>query len=155
MNTVPQRRCKRWSKSSGILPCKTQTLHLIPTISMISLFSSPNLVTPEYKNMERYIQGLLQPIQGLDTTSKPTKYDSAKRLDFNLTNQEIHQYTMIQKAELPKSKSRKRESEGDSKQSTFPLPMSLRQYVGDLPLCNESHYRHICQCRELVYNKCG
>lgn len=61
----------------------------------------PRMVTPEYNKIERYIWGLRQPIQGLLTASKPTTYDNAKRLTFNLTNQEICHSTMVQKVNLP------------------------------------------------------
>lgn len=47
----------------------------------------PNFVTTKYKKVERYIWGLVQPIQKLVTASKPTIYNSAMRLDFTLTNQ--------------------------------------------------------------------
>lgn len=48
-----------------------------------------NFVTLEYKKVEMYIWGFVQPIQGLVTTSRPSTYDSAKRLAFRLIKQEI------------------------------------------------------------------
>ena len=54
-----------------------------------------SMVTPGYKKIDRYIWGLPQPIQGLVTASKITTFDSAKRLVFILTYQEIHHGTMV------------------------------------------------------------
>ena len=45
----------------------------------------PALVTPEYKKIERYIWGLASQIKGMVITSKPTTYDSAKRIAHQLT----------------------------------------------------------------------
>lgn len=75
----------------------------------------PRMVTPEYKKIERYIWELPQPIQGLVTASKPTSYDSAKRLAFNLTNEEICRYTTVQKANVPNIGSKKINFGRDSK----------------------------------------
>ncbi|XP_023749744.1 uncharacterized protein LOC111898033 [Lactuca sativa] len=40
----------------------------------------PAFVTPEYKKIERYILGLASQIKGIEIASKPTTYDSAKRI---------------------------------------------------------------------------
>lgn len=55
----------------------------------------PIFFTPEHKKVERYIWGLVQPIQGFITYSQSTTYDNAKRLAFNLTNQEIRHDTLV------------------------------------------------------------
>lgn len=47
----------------------------------------PNFVNPEYKKVERYIGGLVQSIQGFVTTFRPSTYDSAKSLAYNLIKQ--------------------------------------------------------------------
>lgn len=60
----------------------------------------PTLVIPEHTKIERYILGLVQLIQGLVIASKPTSYDSSKRLAFNLINQKIIQSTKVQKDDL-------------------------------------------------------
>lgn len=43
------------------------------------------MVNPKYKKTKRYIWGLASPIQGLVNTSRPTIFDSAKRLAYQLT----------------------------------------------------------------------
>ena len=68
----------------------------------------PSFVTPEYKKVERYIWGLVQPIQGLVIASRLATYDSAKQLAFNLTNEEIRRRNMVQKANLPKPENNNR-----------------------------------------------
>lgn len=45
----------------------------------------PNLVTSEYKKVERYTWGLVQHIQDLVMASRPSTYDSPKRLAYGLT----------------------------------------------------------------------
>lgn len=66
-----------------------------------------NYMTPEYEKMERCISGLVQPIKGLVTASRPSTYDSSKRLAFNLTNQEIRRGNMVQRANLQGSRENK------------------------------------------------
>lgn len=67
----------------------------------------PGMVTPEEKNVERYIWGLPQPIKGLFIASKPTTFYSNKRLAFILSYQEIRRGMMVQKTNIPKVEGRK------------------------------------------------
>ena len=46
----------------------------------------PEMVTSKYNKVERYIQGLPQPIEDLVIAFRLSTYDSAKRLAFSLTN---------------------------------------------------------------------
>lgn len=87
-------------KEANIVAC-TNCINNLTTLC-------PRLVTPEDKNVERYIWGLSHSIQGLVTASKPTTYDSAKRLDFNLKNQKACHGTMVQKDDLPRVEGKKR-----------------------------------------------
>lgn len=114
------------------------------------------LVTPEYKKIERYIWGLPHPTQGLFTTSKPTTYDSAKRLAFSLTNQEIHRGTMVQKVDLPKMENMKRkfgkefkrkarkpiEKKREAVQAFAVMTTSARTTIGSSSRCNQCRYQH-------------
>lgn len=54
----------------------------------------PAMVEPEYKKTERYIFGLASPVQGHVTASRPTTFDSAKRLAYQITEQYILRGTM-------------------------------------------------------------
>ncbi|XP_023763050.1 uncharacterized protein LOC111911512 [Lactuca sativa] len=67
----------------------------------------PTLVTPEYKKIERYIWGLASQIKGMVIASKPTTYDSTKRIAHQLTLTEIQGIEVISKDESPKSRSNK------------------------------------------------
>lgn len=73
------------------------------------------IVTPGYKKTEQYIWGLAWQIQGMVTTSRPTTFDSAKSLAFNLTNQEIHQGTMVHKDGTTKTGDHKRKYDDESR----------------------------------------
>lgn len=68
----------------------------------------PGMVTLEYKKVQRYIWGLPQPIERLVPASKLTTNDSAKRVAFSLTNQEIRCGTTVQKDDLQMRRSNKR-----------------------------------------------
>lgn len=133
----------------------------------LSIFC-PSFVTQECKNVERYIWGLVQPIQGLVTTSRPTTYNSAKRLAFTLTNQVIRKGNVVIKTGLPGSGNSKIKLDEDSKQVTWKKqdlgkvyiatilrPTPLRQYAEDLPICNKCNYHHMGACRELICNNCS
>nr|KAJ0217914.1 hypothetical protein LSAT_V11C300142370 [Lactuca sativa] len=76
----------------------------------------PALVTPEYKKIERYIWGLASQIKGMVIASKPTTYDSAKRISHQLTSTEI-QVRFI--AESPKSGTNKRKFNGKNPIQSF------------------------------------
>lgn len=93
----------------------------------------PNLVTPQHKKVERYIQGLVQPIQGLVTSSRPTMYDGAKRLAINPTDQEICQGTMVQKVYFLKCGNKKRMSDDDSEQPTRRKQELGNVYLATIP----------------------
>ena len=45
---------------------------------------SPEMVTQESKKVERYIWGLVSPVQDFLTTSRPTTFDSSKKLVYQL-----------------------------------------------------------------------
>ncbi|XP_052622709.1 uncharacterized protein LOC128127997 [Lactuca sativa] len=67
----------------------------------------PALVTPKYKKIERYIWGLASQIKGMVIPSKPTTYDSTKRIAHQLTLTEIQGTEVVSKAESLKSRTNK------------------------------------------------
>ncbi|XP_052619831.1 uncharacterized protein LOC128126133 [Lactuca sativa] len=54
----------------------------------------PGMVPSEDKKTERYIWGLASPVQDLVTASRPSTFDSAKQLAYELTEQCIRRGTM-------------------------------------------------------------
>lgn len=128
----------------------------------------PSFVTPEHKNLERYICGLDTTIQGLVTDSRPTTYNSAKRLAFSLTNQEIGRDTLVQQADILTYGEKKRNSgngfKGNSNQTpskrhetiklyaanptsaSVAAPAPQGQYAGKHPKRNLCHLHHSGNC---------
>ena len=125
---------------------------------------SPGMVTPEYKKIERYIWGLAPQIQGMVTASRPTTFDSAKRIATHLTTQAIRQGTMTPKNDPPARGGDKRKywsnNRGNSqqfprkKQETgtayaAPAPANRnaqKTYGGDLPRCKQCGLHHTGGC---------
>nr|KAJ0212690.1 hypothetical protein LSAT_V11C400190330 [Lactuca sativa] len=115
------------------------------------------LLTPEYKKIERYIWGLASQIKGMVIASKPTTYDSAKRIAHQLTSTEI-QVGFI--AESPESGTNKRKfnrknriqssEERQDVASNYAdrttIPIQLRMYAGKLPLCTQCNCHHLGNC---------
>lgn len=131
----------------------------------------PGFVTPKHKKVERYIWGLVPHILGMIISSRPTIYDSAKRIASRMTTLGIHQGTMVVKVDPPKSEDLKCKSDGDyrgdSKQyswkkqeiatlyaTTTTSPTLLRQYTWNLPICKKYNYHLLGACRELFCNNC-
>lgn len=73
---------------------------------------------------------MVQPIQGLVMASRQTTYDSAKRLVYNLTKQEIRRGTLVQKADTPKSGETNENPEANSSVPPSKLPARDRKLSG-------------------------
>ncbi|KAI3790531.1 hypothetical protein L2E82_03636 [Cichorium intybus] len=122
----------------------------------------PGMVNPEYKKTEKYIWGLASPVQGLVTASKPTTFDSAKQLAYQLTEQCIRQGTMTPQMEKNQTESTKRKFHGKSKGNfkhhkpkSEPVtvyaaitntPTSFKPYSGKLPHCTKCNFHHVGNC---------
>ncbi|KAI3494636.1 hypothetical protein L1887_40553 [Cichorium endivia] len=133
----------------------------------------PGMVTPEYVKIERYIWGLAPQIQGMVTSSRPTTYDSAKRIAHQLTEQAIRQGNMAQKPDPPRGGENKRKFGGKKKgkyqqgpqkkqetvavfaATTPTVPARPKQYAGPLPKCAKCPFHHNGPCRELTCFNCN
>nr|KAJ0185267.1 hypothetical protein LSAT_V11C900497110 [Lactuca sativa] len=118
----------------------------------------PTLVTPEYKKIGRYIWGLSSQIKGMVIASKPTTYDSAKRITHQLTNTEI-QVGFI--AESPESGTNKRKFNGknhiqssEERQdvtTNYAATTAIhtattcnRHHLGNCSWCSQCNHQHAC-----------
>ena len=125
----------------------------------------PGMVTPEYKKIERYIWGLAPQIQGMVTASRPSTFDSAKRIATHLTNQAVRQGTMTSKNYSPAKGTKKKkfwhDNKGNSQQfprkkqetitayvASAPANPTPRQtYGGSLPKCKQCNFHHTGPCQ--------
>ena len=132
----------------------------------------PDMVTPEFKKVERYVWGLSPQIQGFVVSAQPSTDDSAKRLAQLLMDHEVRQGTMVPKADLPREGERKRKSgnsrrdtddQGPSKKqesvtvfavTTPTAPAQSKPYVGNLPKCGKCNYHHHGACKEMFCTNC-
>ncbi|XP_052627224.1 uncharacterized protein LOC128133733 [Lactuca sativa] len=131
----------------------------------------PGMVTPEDRKIERYIWGLASPVQGLVTTSKPSTFDSAKQLAYQLTGQCVRQGTMNPPAEKKNTGGTNRKFHGETKEDSNhhkvePEPLAVyaavtntptptKSYYGTLPHCIKCNFHHVRNCREVICNKCN
>ncbi|KAL4564493.1 hypothetical protein LXL04_028557 [Taraxacum kok-saghyz] len=132
----------------------------------------PEMASPEYKKIERYIWGLAPQIQSLVTASGSTTFVSVKNIAFRLTDQGVRHGTMVQKVELHRRDDNKRKlwgkSKGNQRQAphkkqetitayaatTVMAPNQQKQYSGTLPKCNKCNFHHTEPCREMFCAKC-
>ena len=121
----------------------------------------PALVTPEYKKIERYIWGLASQIKGMVIASKPTTYDSTKRIAHQLTLTEIQGTEVVSKAESPKSRTNKRKfNRKNPKQSSEKRQEVVTNYAATIAVptqpksswCNQCNRHHPGDC--FVCMKC-
>ncbi|XP_052623234.1 uncharacterized protein LOC128128407 [Lactuca sativa] len=121
----------------------------------------PALVTPEYKKIERYIWGLASQIKGMVIASKPTTYDSTKRIAHQLTLTKIHGTEVVSKAESPKARTNKRKfNKKNPKQSSEKRQEVATDYATTTTIptqpkstwCNHCNRQHPCDC--FVCTKC-
>lgn len=111
------------------------------------------------EDIEVYL-GFPQPIQGLFMASKPTTFDSTKRLAFSLTHQEVRRGTIAQKADRSKVWGRKRkfgkEAKAKARKSSKKKREVIRAFIvaalsvgttsGGSPKCKECGYHHHGAC---------
>lgn len=110
----------------------------------------PSMVNLESKKVERYVWGLAPKIKEMVLSSKPTTYLSAKRLDLQLTKNEIKKGSMLARVEIPKFNNNhhklklNREYQGQQKKHQVekvyvvtPAPTQTPQqsYILSKPLC--------------------
>ncbi|GKE60347.1 putative reverse transcriptase domain-containing protein [Tanacetum coccineum] len=99
----------------------------------------PDLVTPEKKKIERYIQGLPKKIKANVTSSKPTNLHDAINMACELAEPAIQGKA----ARIGKSNKRKRQEAARAYAAT---PFEGRGYAGNLPGCNHCNSYHNGQC---------
>ncbi|KAI3819218.1 hypothetical protein L1987_13043 [Smallanthus sonchifolius] len=79
----------------------------------------PQMVTPPYKRIEKFIDGLVPQIQSMVTSSNPTTIQQAIRLAHRLTDQAVAQGTLPPRGALSKTAGNKRKFD-----SSFPKTLS-------------------------------
>ncbi|KAL4555062.1 hypothetical protein LXL04_037673 [Taraxacum kok-saghyz] len=132
----------------------------------------PGMVSPEYKKVERYIWGLAPHIQSWVTSASPATFESAKALAVPLTDEDIRQGAMVQRAETPKKENNKRKSWMKNKPNPPPASQKKQQtvtdfaataptntvpqksYSGTLPKCNRCNYHHTGAYGEMFCTNC-
>ncbi|XP_023754914.2 uncharacterized protein LOC111903370 [Lactuca sativa] len=121
----------------------------------------PTLMTLEYKKIERYIWGLASQLKGMVLASKPTTYDSTKRIAHQLTLTEIQGIEVVSKDESPKARTNKRKfNKKNPKQSSEKRQEGATNYVATTAVptqpksawCNHCNRHHPGDC--FVCTKC-
>ncbi|KAJ0922399.1 putative retrotransposon gag domain-containing protein [Helianthus annuus] len=142
----------------------------------------PTMVTPLDKAIEKYMDGLLDPVQDIVTSSNPTTVRQAIELAATLTESQVKKGKLHRKGDKKQkqsdstnekkgkmaaessNKSRKRKASKNFAVTTQAnhaapnqpaQPTAKRQYAGNAPLCNRcnSHHQPQLQCR--IYTNCG
>ncbi|XP_023744393.1 uncharacterized protein LOC111892567 [Lactuca sativa] len=115
----------------------------------------PALVSPEYKKIERCIWGLASQIKGMVIASKPTTYESTKRIAYQLTLTDIQGTIVVSKVESPKSRKNKRKFNGKNpRQSSEKRQEVATNYSATIAVpiqpksswCNQFNRHHPCDC---------
>ncbi|XP_023735632.2 uncharacterized protein LOC111883543 [Lactuca sativa] len=133
----------------------------------------PGMVPSERKKVERYIWGLSSQLQGSVLSSKPTTIDSAKEMAYQLIDHKASHGTVTTTSEQTKGGNNKRKfwnkKKGQPAQdpakkqqvvavnaaATAAKTTLIRQYVGNLPNCNECNFHHNGTCREMHCTNCN
>ncbi|KAF5809897.1 putative transcription factor interactor and regulator CCHC(Zn) family [Helianthus annuus] len=141
----------------------------------------PTMVTPLDKAIERYIDGLPDPVQDIVTGSNPTTVRQAIELSATLTESQIRKGKLFRKGDprpsdktaQDKPKDKQTESSKKSKKrkasQNFAVvaqndqvapnqpaqPRARKNYVGTAPLCNKCNRHHVNQtpCQKCTH--CG
>nr|KAJ0204472.1 hypothetical protein LSAT_V11C500256240 [Lactuca sativa] len=117
----------------------------------------PALLTLEYKKIERHIWSLAIQIKGMVIASKPTTYESAKRIAYQLTSTEIQVGFITESPESGKNKrkfngknpiqsSEERQDVATNYAATTTIPVQTRKYVGTFPCCTQCNHHHLGNC---------
>ncbi|KAI3795656.1 hypothetical protein L1987_38313 [Smallanthus sonchifolius] len=139
----------------------------------------PQMVTPVYKRIERFIEGLVPQIQSMVTSSNPTTIQQTIRLAHRLTDQAVAQGTLPPRRALSKLADNKRKFESPhfkSSQSNPPQQQHHQQrkfepakshsqsnsaqqnqgsYAGKYPKCNKCNFHHTGACDRYRCQRCG
>ncbi|KAI3819234.1 hypothetical protein L1987_13059 [Smallanthus sonchifolius] len=138
----------------------------------------PHMVTPTYKRIERYIDGLVPQIQSMVTSSNPTTIQQAIRLAHRLTDRAVTQGTLPPRGTASKATdSNKRKFDGNTNTKSFQCNPPQQQqrrfeptktfnqstsssqnqgnYVGKYPKCNKCVFHHNGACDKHRCQRCG
>ncbi|GJY71953.1 putative reverse transcriptase domain-containing protein [Tanacetum coccineum] len=122
----------------------------------------PTLVTPEYKNIERYVWGLPERIQGNVTSSKPANIHEAVTMARGLVDQSVRaKGTRISESNKKRWEDQQRNNNHKNHNNTHQQQQNRKQeaakayvvapvegkgYQGNLPMCNRCNLHHNVQC---------
>ncbi|KAI3686197.1 hypothetical protein L1987_79870 [Smallanthus sonchifolius] len=87
----------------------------------------PQMVTPPYKRIEKFIDGLVPQIQSMVTSSNPTTIQQAIRLAHRLTDQAVAQGTLPPRGALSKTADNKRKFDSSFPKTFQSNPASQQQ----------------------------
>ncbi|KAI3794786.1 hypothetical protein L1987_37425 [Smallanthus sonchifolius] len=87
----------------------------------------PQMVTPPYKRIEKFIDGLVPQIQSMVTSSNPTTIQQAIRLAHRLTDQAVAQGTLPPRGALSKTADNKRKFDSSFPKTFQSNPPSQQQ----------------------------
>nr|GEU62351.1 putative reverse transcriptase domain-containing protein [Tanacetum cinerariifolium] len=111
----------------------------------------------ETEKVDKYINGLLDNINGIVMSARPKTLDETIELANNLMDQKLHTYAERQNENKRKTddSSRNNQQQPHKKQNVARAytagPGEKKVYTGDLPLCTKCNYHHTGQCAP----KCG
>lgn len=80
-----------------------------------------SFVTPQYKNIKRYIRGLITKVEEIATAYRINTYDHDKKLAIKLTNQLVCEEIMIKKENATRVESKKWNYDGSSMETSFQI----------------------------------
>ncbi|XP_023742451.1 uncharacterized protein LOC111890578 [Lactuca sativa] len=153
----------------------------ISKFSELSLMC-PRMITSEGKNIERFIWGLIAPIQGNAIAANPKTFDNAKRVVKKLYDRGNKKGAKTVEAEVKKEEESKKgknnkrkgkqNSESSMKQQTvsfhaatqatttphapaLSMPNAPKQCSGNLPKCGKCNFHHHGECREMSCTWCN
>ncbi|KAI3686594.1 hypothetical protein L1987_80274 [Smallanthus sonchifolius] len=138
----------------------------------------PQMVTPPYKRIEKFIDGLVPQIQSVVTSSNPTTIQQAIRLAHRLTDQAVAQGTLPPRGTLSKTADNKRKFDSSFPKTFQSNPPSQQQqhrkfepsknnsqsnssqqnqgsYNGKYPKCNKCNFHHHGACDRYRCQQCG
>ncbi|KAI3802549.1 hypothetical protein L1987_30685 [Smallanthus sonchifolius] len=142
----------------------------------------PQMVTPPYKRIEKFIDGLVPQIQSMVTSSNPTTIQQAIWLAHRLTDQAVAQDTLPPRGALSKTADNKRKFDSSFPKTFQSNPPSQQQqqqqqhrkfepsknnsqsnssqqnqgsYVGKYPKCNKCNFHHHGACDRYRCQRCG
>ncbi|KAI3796913.1 hypothetical protein L1987_39600 [Smallanthus sonchifolius] len=140
----------------------------------------PQMVTPPYKRIEKFIDGLVPQIQGMVTSSNPTTIQQTIRLAHRLTDQAVALGILHPRGALSKITDNKRKFDSSfpetfqsnsppqqhqqqhrklepSKNNNYSTSSRLNKgsYVDKYPKCNKCNFHHLGACDRYRCHRCG